>query len=113
MNAVIEFTSEKIILKLSEYDELNQSKLMRYCRLNNVEHKAIIDEMTVKNMIMRFEEPWGIKIIIKDMDSEKTGRFFTRYQNHMKCYSQGREQKLITAGNKVTISNIEQGREIR
>jgi hypothetical protein len=48
MNAVIEFTSEKIILKLSEYDELNQSKLMSYCSLNNVKHKAIIDEMTVK-----------------------------------------------------------------
>jgi hypothetical protein len=28
--------------KLSEYGELNQSKLMSYCGLNNVKHKTII-----------------------------------------------------------------------
>ena len=58
-------------MKLSEYGELNQSKLMSYCGLNNVKHKAIIDEMVQKDLIVRFEEPWGNKIIIKYKVSDK------------------------------------------
>jgi predicted transcriptional regulator len=48
-----------ILLKLSDYGELNQSQLMSYCGLNNVKHKPIIDELVEKGLIIRFEEPWG------------------------------------------------------
>lgn len=65
------YIRKDIILKLSEYGELNQSKLMSYCGLNNVKHKAIIDDMVEKGVIMRFEEPWGNKTIIKYKVSEK------------------------------------------
>jgi hypothetical protein len=34
------------MFKLYEYEELNQSKLMSYCGLNNVKHKGIIDDVT-------------------------------------------------------------------
>jgi predicted transcriptional regulator len=51
------YIRKDIILKLSEYGELNQSKLMSYCWLNNVKHKTILDEMTEKGLIARFEEP--------------------------------------------------------
>jgi predicted transcriptional regulator len=56
---------------LSEYGELNQTKLMSYCGLNNVKHKAITDDMVEKGVIMRFEEPWGNKTIIKYKVYEK------------------------------------------
>ena len=59
------YIRKDIILKLSEYGELNQSKLMSYCGLNNVKHKTILDEMTEKGLIAGFEEPWGNKTIIK------------------------------------------------
>ena len=65
-----------IILKLFEYGELNQSKLMSYCGLNNVKHKSIIDDMVEKGLILRFEEPWGNKIIIKYKVSEKGRAIF-------------------------------------
>ncbi|MCS4538331.1 MAG: hypothetical protein HYY67_05690 [Thaumarchaeota archaeon] len=52
-------------MKLSEYGELNQSKLISYCGLNNVKHKEIIDGMVERGLITRFEEPWGNKTIIK------------------------------------------------
>jgi predicted transcriptional regulator len=65
------YIRKDIILKLSEYGELNQSKLMSYCGLNNVKHKAIIDDMVKKGLIIRFEEPWGDKTIIKYKVSEK------------------------------------------
>ena len=53
------------MLKLYEHGELNQSKLMSYCGLNNVKHKGILDDMVTKEMILRTEEPWGNKSIIK------------------------------------------------
>ena len=44
---------------------------MSYCGLNNVKHKAITDDMVEKGVIMRFEEPWGNKTIIKYKVYEK------------------------------------------
>ena len=64
------------MLKLYEYGELNQSKLMSYCGLNNVKHKEIIDDMVAKEMIVRFEEAWGNKTIIKYKVSEKGRAIF-------------------------------------
>jgi predicted transcriptional regulator len=65
------YIRKDVILKLSEYGELNQTKLMSYCGLNNVKHRAIIDDMVDKGLIERFEEPWGNKTIIKYKVSEK------------------------------------------
>ena len=65
------YIRKDVILKLSEYGELNQTKLMSYCGLNNVKHKAILDDMVEKGLIARFEEPWGDKMIIKYKVSEK------------------------------------------
>lgn len=58
-------------MKLYEHGELNQSKLMSYCGLNNVKHKGILDDMVKKELIARMEEPWGNKSIIKYKVSEK------------------------------------------
>ena len=60
-----------ILLKLYDYDELNQSKLMSYCGLNNVKHKDNLEDMVKKDMINKSEEAWGSKIIIKYRISEK------------------------------------------
>ena len=59
------YIRKDIILKLAERGELNQSQLMSYCGLNNVKHKPILDEMVERGMIIRVEEPWGSKKIIK------------------------------------------------
>ena len=65
------YIRKDIILKLAERGELNQSQLMSYCGLNNVKHKGIVDEMVEKGLIIRTEEPWGAKKIIKYKVSEK------------------------------------------
>ena len=66
-----------IILKLAEHGELNQSKLMSYCGLNNVKHKGIVDELVEKGLIVKSEEPWGNKKVIKYKVSEK-GKLLAR-----------------------------------
>jgi predicted transcriptional regulator len=59
------------MFKLYEYGELNQSKLMSYCGLNNVKHKEIIDDLVEKELIVKTIESWGSKTIIKYRVSEK------------------------------------------
>ena len=58
-------------MKLYEYGELNQSRLMSYCGLNNVKHKEILDDMVKKGLLIKNEEAWGNKIIKKYKSSEK------------------------------------------
>ena len=65
------YIRKDILLKLSEYGELNQSKLMSICGLNNVKHKGILDHMVEKGILDLEKEPWGNKIIFKYKISEK------------------------------------------
>ncbi len=60
-----------MLLKLYEYGEMNQSRLMSICGLNNVKHKEILDDMVEKEMIERNNEAWGNKITIKYNISQK------------------------------------------
>jgi len=65
------YIRKDIILKLYEYGELNQSKLLNYCGLNSVRHKGILDEMVNSELIIRTQESWGNKTVIKYKVSEK------------------------------------------
>ena len=65
------YIRKDIMFKLYEYGELNQSKLMSYCGLNNVKHKQIIDDLVEKHLIVKTMEEWGSKTIIKYRVSEK------------------------------------------
>ncbi|HYT02144.1 MAG TPA: winged helix-turn-helix domain-containing protein [Candidatus Acidoferrum sp.] len=69
------YIRKDILLKLSEYGELNQTTLLSYCGLNLVKHKDILEDMEQKGIIRRIEEPWGNKKIIKYTVTEK-GRDF-------------------------------------
>lgn len=59
------------MLKLYEYGEMNQSKLMSICGLNNAKHKGILDDLIAKGILNLEKEPWGNKVILKYKISEK------------------------------------------
>lgn len=63
------YIRKDILLKLYEYSNLNQTKLMSYCGLNNVKHKEILDDMAKKDL-NKMEEALG-KTIINYKISEK------------------------------------------
>jgi len=65
------YIRKDILLKLYEYGEMNQSRLISICGLNNVKHKGILDSMVTKQLIERREEPWGNKTIYKYHISEQ------------------------------------------
>jgi predicted transcriptional regulator len=79
------YIRKDILLNLEEFGELNQSQLMSYCGLNNVQHKPIIDELVAKGLIIRFEEPWGeqnriIKYRISEKGREIARAIFEQYE---------------------------------
>ena len=44
------YIRKDILLKLYEYGNLNQTKLMSYCGLNNIKHKEILDDIGEKRI---------------------------------------------------------------
>lgn len=69
------YIRKDILSKLLEYGELNQTKLMSYCGLNNAAHKGIVVDMAEKGLIIRVEEKWGNKKIIMYRISEEGKKF--------------------------------------
>ena len=65
------YIRKDILLNLYEFGELNQSKLMSVCGLNNAKHKEILDDMIEKGILELEKEPWGNKIVLKYKISEK------------------------------------------
>lgn len=59
------YIRKDVLLKLFEYGELSQSKVISYCGLNNAKHKEIIDSMVERGLVLRTEESWGSKRIAK------------------------------------------------
>jgi len=72
------YIRKDIMLKLTEYGELNQTTLLSYTGLNLAKHKDILEDMEQKGIIKRTEEPWGNKKIIKYRITEKGKDFCTR-----------------------------------
>lgn len=96
------FIRKDIILKLTEYGELNQTSLLSYCGLNLVKHKDILEEMEGKGIISKSEEPWGNKKIIKYRVTEK-GRQFCRQilEPYEEMFPRRDQAKNNDLGNKV------------
>ena len=65
-----------IILMLSEYGELNQTKLISYCGLNMKKHKEILQDMETKGLLRTAQEPWGSRTIVKYKVTHKGLEFY-------------------------------------
>jgi predicted transcriptional regulator len=74
------YIRKDILMKLYEYGELNQSRLVSYCNLNNTKHRQIIVDLVEKGMITKAIESWGNKVFIKHRVSKK-GRKLLREIN--------------------------------
>ena len=72
------FIRKDIILKLAEYGQLNQTRLLSYCGLNLSKHKDILDDLEGKQIIARTVTSRGNQRIIKYRVTEKGLAFCTR-----------------------------------
>ncbi|MFZ1076277.1 MAG: winged helix-turn-helix domain-containing protein [Nitrosotalea sp.] len=69
------YIRKDILLKLTEFGELNQTNLLSYCGLNLMKHKDILESLERKGFITRTEIPWGNKKVIKYSVTEKGLQF--------------------------------------
>ena len=65
------YIRKDILLKLDEYGEMNQTRLMSICGLNNVRHREILNDMVQKDFLIKHEVAWGKKIVLKYSISQK------------------------------------------
>ena len=57
------YIRKDILLKLSEYGELNQTALVSFCGLNLKKHKPILDQLETNDLITSMEKSLGKRII--------------------------------------------------
>ena len=65
------YIRKDILLNLHEHGEMNQTRLLSVCGLNNVRHKEILNDMVQKDFLEKQEVAWGQKIILKYSISQK------------------------------------------
>ena len=65
------YIRKDILIALTEMGGLNQTALMSRCGLNIVTHRDILEDMEQKGFIIKTEEAWGSKKIIKYNVTEK------------------------------------------
>jgi len=83
------YIRKDIILKLYEYGELTQTRLLSYCGLNIVKHKSILDDMEKKEIIAKTTESWGNKTITKYKVTQKGTNSAKEYLIHTKrCFQE-------------------------
>ena len=68
---------QDIILKLTEYDELNQTALISFTGLNLKKHRCILDELEVNGLIQKCESPFGKRVVMVYKATQK-GKDFCR-----------------------------------
>lgn len=59
------YIRKDILLKLYEHGEMNQTRLLNSCGLNNVKHKSILDDMVTKEFLNKQQVKIGHKITIQ------------------------------------------------
>ena len=64
-----------IILKLAEWDELNQTALMSFCGFNLTKHKAILDGLEANGLIVKKEVVNGRRVANIFMPTQKGIQF--------------------------------------
>ena len=69
------YLRKDVISALMNLQELNQTKLISYCNLNNVKHKWILLDLVHRGLIIRVREQWGDKFVFKYKASESGKKF--------------------------------------
>ena len=65
-----------IIVNLAENDELNQTTLFTFCRLNLTKHKSIIDELESNYLINKSERQLGKRMVKVYKPTQKGIEFY-------------------------------------
>ena len=60
-----------IIIKLTEYGELNQTALISFTGLNLKKHRCLLDELEINGLIRKSESPFGKRVVMVYKPTQK------------------------------------------
>jgi predicted transcriptional regulator len=62
---------QDIIIKLTEYGELNQTALISFTGLNLRKHRCLLDELEINGLIRKSESPFGKRVVMVYKPTQK------------------------------------------
>src|ERR1051325_2501637 len=96
---------QDIILKLTEYGELNQTALISFTGLNLKKHRCVLDELEINGLIRKSESPFGKRIVTVYKPTQK-GIDFCRsiLEPYERMFPRKKESVLTVNNNTNSIS---------
>src|SRR5918912_3273673 len=101
---------QDIILKLTEYGELNQTALISFTGLNLKKHRCVLDELEINGLIQKSESPFGKRMVIVYKPTQK-GIEFCRsvLEPYERIFPRKKESSIVNNN----ISNNDAAKPIR
>ena len=96
---------QDIILKLTEYGELNQTALISFTGLNLKKHRCILDELEVNGLIQKSESPFGKRMVTVYKPTQKGIDFCRSILEPYERMFPRKKESLLTVNNTNSISN--------
>jgi|SRR6187200_1776598 predicted transcriptional regulator len=96
---------QDIILKLTEYDELNQTALISFTGLNLKKHRCILDELEVNGLIQKCESPFGKRVVMVYKATQKGKDFCRSILEPYERMFPRKKESVLAVNNTNSISN--------
>jgi predicted transcriptional regulator len=96
---------QDIILRLSEYGELNQTALISFCGLNLKKHRCILDELEINGLIQKCESPFGKRMIIVYRPSQKGIEFCRSILEPYEKMFPRKKKSVVIVNNNISNNN--------
>ena len=96
---------QDIILKLTEYDELNQTALISFTGLNLKKHRCILDELEVNGLIQKCESPFGKRVVMVYKPTQKGKDFCRSILEPYERMFPRKKESVLAVNNTNSISN--------
>jgi predicted transcriptional regulator len=94
-----------ILIRLSEYGELNQTALIRLSGLNLKKHRCILDELEVNGLIQKCESPFGKRVVMVYKATQKGKDFCRSILEPYERMFPRKKESILAVNNTNSISN--------
>lgn len=96
---------QDIIIKLTEYGELNQTALISFTGLNLKKHRCLLDELEANGLIHKSESPFGKRVVMVYKPTQKGIDFCRSILEPYERMFPRKKESVLTVNNTNSISN--------
>ncbi len=96
---------QDIIIKLTEYGELNQTALISFTGLNLKKHRCLLDELEANGLICKSKSSFGKRVVMVYKPTQKGIDFCRSILEPYERMFPRKKEPILTVNNNNTISN--------